>query len=243
VLGQQEESFAITSSPQPSPRVVSPPAAPARSLARVAQIASEGARIRRLPDSDAVTLYRCPVGTELAVMSTKGNWASILMSDRSTGWLPSKYLSYTGASVDITSQVATSQPGSSEDLLTYNGRYNSGHPVVAQALSWLGTPYVYGGESRHGIDCSALVQNSFRSCGYRLPRTAAEQARVGSPVAPADLRAGDRIYFSASGTRIDHTGLYMGNGLFVHASGRGRRVMVSNLFDKHNWNIFVCARR
>jgi cell wall-associated NlpC family hydrolase len=60
---------------------------------------------------------------------------------------------------------------------------------------------------------------------------------------PAQLRAGDRLYFSASGSRVDHTGLYMGDGLFVHASGSGRQVMVSNLFTPRNWNIFVGARR
>jgi cell wall-associated NlpC family hydrolase len=239
VLGQNEDAFAISSSPQPRPRVFTTNTP--RNLARVAQIASNGARIRRLPESEAVTLYRCPVGTELAVTGERAGWASILMSDRSTGWVPSKYLSFTGAQVDVTSQVATAS--SQEVVTSYNGHYTSTHPVVEAALQWLGTPYVYGGESRRGIDCSSLVQHAFRSCGYQLPRTAAEQAHIGKAVAPSDLQPGDRLYFSASGTRIDHTGLYMGNGLFVHASGRGRRVMVSNLFEPHNWNIFVCARR
>lgn len=115
--------------------------------------------------------------------------------------------------------------------------------MVLAALKWLGTRYVYGGEGRNGIDCSSLVQHAFADCGYRLPRTAAEQARVGRPVDPANLQPGDRLYFSASGTRIDHTGLYMGNGQYVQASGRGRAVIVSNLFEPHSWNIFVCARR
>jgi len=233
---------APVSSPPPSPRsrIVQSPSTPraATALARVAQIGTAGARIRRLPDSDAVTLYRCPVGTELAVTRQSGSWSAILMSDRSTGWIPTRYLKFTGASVDISSQVITNSPERS-----YNGSFSSNQPMVAQALAWLGTRYVYGGTSRQGIDCSALVQKSFAACGYRLPRTAAEQYRVGHSIDPAQLKSGDRLYFSASGSRVDHTGLYMGNGLFVHASGRGRGVIVSNLFEPAHWNIFVGAKR
>ena len=161
------------------------------------------------------------------------------MSDRSTGWIPTKYLKLTDIKVDISTQVVTNNDyqGSS------SGHYSSNQPAVAQALGWLGTRYVYGGTGRNGIDCSALVMKSFAAVGKRLPRTAAQQSKVGTPVDPASLRAGDRLYFSASGTRVDHTGLYMGDGKFVHASGRGRQVIVSNLFDRAHWNIFVGARR
>jgi len=228
--------------------MVNPPPSPAPGpQARVARVARRGARIRRLPDTEAVTLYRCAVGTEIAVTRQKGSWSAVLMSDRSTGWVPSRYLSFTGESVDTSTQVLTADPtygyGYDGGNYSYDGNFSSNHPMVSQALTWLGTPYVYGGTSRRGIDCSALVQNAFRACGYYLPRTAAQQSRVGQPVDPAHLRPGDRLYFSASGTRVDHTGLYMGNGLFVHASGRGRGVIVSNLFDSRNWNIFCWARR
>lgn len=222
-----------------APRAVNP-------SAQVARIAKAGARIRRLPDAGATTLYKCSTGTEIAVTKQSGEWSAILMSDRSTGWIPSKYLKFTGQSVDISTQVVAAASYSSAgdfSVRSADGRWNSTNPMVAQALGWLGTPYVYGGESRRGIDCSAMIQSSFRVCGYKLPRTAAEQARVGTPIQPSDLQAGDRLYFSASGTRVDHTGLYMGNGLFVHASGRGRSVIVSKLFDRRNWNIYVGARR
>lgn len=249
ILGQQEEA-ASAGTPVPSPKVITTtpaaPTAPARTLAKVAKVALQGARIRRLPDSDAVSLYNCSTGTELAVINQQSGWSSILMSDRSTGWIPSRYLRDTGASVDITDHLKagtwSSRPTGSSNAYG-SGNYSSSHPMVAEALKWLGTPYVYGGEGRRGIDCSALMQNSFRACGYRLPRTAAQQAKVGQKVDPANLQPGDRLYFSASGRRVDHTGLYMGDGMYVHASGSGRRVMVSNLFDRSSWNIFVGARR
>lgn len=212
-------------------------------MAQVARIAQTGARIRRLPDAEAVTLYACENGTEVAVTQQKGMWSAIFMSDGSTGWVPTRYLRFTGQSVDSSLLVTAAANTPDTSLSSTDGRWQSGNPMVAQALTWLGTRYVYGGESRNGIDCSSLVQNSFAACGYRLPRTAAEQARVGMPVPTSDLQPGDRLYFSASGTRVDHTGLYMGNGLFVHASGRGRQVMVSRLSDRGNWNIYVGARR
>lgn len=237
VLGQNETANA----PQTS-ATVSQPVKPSGSLARVAQVKLSGAKIRRLPQSAAASLYNCAKGTRLAVLRQSAGWSAVLMSDRSTGWLPTKYLGMTDQSVDVSSQIVAS-PGPGGRASFAGNRYAGENPMVAQALRWLGTRYVYGGTSRRGIDCSALVMKSFSACGYQLPRTAAQQAKVGAAIAPANLQAGDRVYFSASGTRIDHTGLYMGDGLFVHASGSGRQVMVSNLFEPRNWNIYVGARR
>ncbi len=238
VLGGNEEADAPPPSSQA--RIASAPRS-VNTLATVAKVSLRGASIRRLPQASAVTLYKCALGTQLAVLKRQGMWSAVLMSDRSTGWVPTKYLAFTPQTIDVSAQFATNDPGGS--VTRYNGSYAGENPMVANALTWLGTRYVYGGTSRRGIDCSSLVQHAFASCGYRLPRTAAQQSTVGVDVKPDDLRAGDRLYFSASGTRIDHTGLYMGNGLFVHASGSGRQVMVSNLFTKRNWNIFICARR
>ncbi|MDF2439751.1 MAG: hypothetical protein JWN98_735 [Abditibacteriota bacterium] len=251
VLQPNEEAPNAAPIKSPRSRVIKAPTAPvaaaAQKLARVAKVGISGARIRRLPDAQAVTLYSCPVSTELAVIKQSGPWSAILMSDRSTGWMPTRYLRFTSARVDISSIKLNEGFDDVRRVgrrgLALQGNWSSSHPVVATALSWLGTPYVYGGESRRGIDCSAMVQASFRDHGQRLPRTAAQQARVGRPVQPSELQTGDRLYFSASGSRVDHTGLYMGDGLFVHASGSGRSVIVSNLYDKRNWNIFVGARR
>lgn len=245
VLGPREEAPNLGTTPQPRVRTTEPVIQPAPTrVATVAKVALSGARIRRLPDSDAATLYRCSTGTEIAVLRQTGDWSAILMSDKSTGWMPTRYLQMSPQRVDISSiPVAEGTYARRANKYAYTGNFSSSNPMVARALTYLGTPYVYGGESRRGIDCSSLVQHAFAECGYRLPRTAAEQARVGQRVDPSSLKAGDRLYFSASGSRVDHTGLYMGNGLFVQASGSGRAVIVSNLFDSRNWNIFVGARR
>jgi cell wall-associated NlpC family hydrolase len=246
VLGPQEEAPNVGETPQSRVRTTAPQvrASGASRVAHVARIALNGARIRRLPDSEAVTLYSCKTGTEIAVTRQSGAWSAVLMSDRSTGWVPTRYLKMTDQQVDISSiALQESALPRRNGKYAYSGNFSSNNPVVANALSYMGTPYVWGGNTKRGIDCSGLVKNAFASAGYRLPRTAAEQSKIGQKVDPSQLREGDRLYFSASGSRVDHTGLFLGNGLFVHASGSGRSVIVSNLYDSRNWNIFVGARR
>ena len=221
---------------------VSQPVVTGANIARVADVVKGGATIRRIPEPSAATLFKCPVGSQLAVLSSKGMWCAVLMSDHSTGWVPTKYLQMTEQTIDVSQSLAPTDGPGGEAIYSV-GNYSTKSRTVAQALRWLGTRYVYGGTGRNGIDCSAMIQNSFKACGVNLPRTAATQAKVGQAVSPENLQPGDRLYFSASGTRIDHTGLYMGDGLFVHASGSGRKVMVSKLFQGRNWNIFVGARR
>lgn len=222
--------------------VAAPDPAP-KNLAKVAKVVLQGAQIRRLPQASAVTLYKCAPGTEIAVLKQEGEWSAVLMSDRSTGWLPTRYLQFTGTSVDVTSQVVPRTLPGNDSLQGWKGGYQSNHPAIQHALRWLGTPYRYGGQSAQGIDCSSLMQKSFAAAGIKLPRVSRDQAKVGQPVSPENLQPGDRLYFSSSGTHVDHTGLYMGNDLFVHASGGARKVVVSRLSDKRNWNIFVNARR
>ena len=225
-----------------APDAVTQPVVTGANIARVADVALSGATIRRIPEPSAAMLFKCPQGSQLAVLSSKGMWSAVLMSDHSTGWVPTKYLRMTEQTLDVSQQIQPLE-GPGGDAVYNVGAYQTHSKTVAQALRWLGTRYVYGGTSRRGIDCSAMIQNSFKACGINLPRTAAQQSKVGQAIDPADLQPGDRLYFSASGTRVDHTGLYMGDGLFVHASGSGRKVMVSKLFQGRNWNIFVGARR
>src|SRR5947207_115837 len=103
-------------------------------------------------------------------------------------------------------------------------------PAVDVAQQFLGVPYVWGGESPAGFDCSGLVQYAYGQLGVDLPRTAAEQARVGQPVASlADARPGDLLAF---GDPVDHIGIYAGNGLMVVAPKTGDVVKVQAVYDQ-----------
>jgi cell wall-associated NlpC family hydrolase len=219
----------------------------AKTTASVVKVKAVGARIRRNADPNGQVLFVCPIGTELAVTGHKGYWYSVLMSDRSTGWLPAKYVDVLQKKVDTQTQVVTGSEAAAmfanTGLQQVDGKYVSNNPFISTALTWMGTPYVYGGESRSGIDCSSFVQHVFASNGISLPRTAAQQAKVGTPVATADLQTGDRLYFSSSRTYIDHTGIYIGNGKFIHASGSRHGVTISDLSEPFYQRIYVGARR
>ena len=116
--------------------------------------------------------------------------------------------------------------------------------VANWSLNFQGTPYKWGGtDPQRGIDCSAFVKFLYGQIGLKLPRTAAQQALVGTPVRRLqDLEPGDRLYFwSYERNMIGHTGIYLGNGLFCHSEG-GHGVTTSALTKK--WlAILFSARR
>lgn len=111
----------------------------------------------------------------------------------------------------------------------------STHPVVEEALGWLGTPYRYGGHDKSGTDCSGMVLEVFLSrTGIALPRSSAEQYRYCRHINRRQARAGDLVFFRSarSGGKVTHVGIYMGDGQFVHASS-SHGVIVSDLSQNY----------
>src|SRR5690606_864214 len=96
---------------------------------------------------------------------------------------------------------------------------------------YAGTPYVWGGESARGFDCSGFIIRVMRDLGYKaLPHSAAEQFRYGIPVATQNLRPGDLVFFANTyKPGISHVGIYLGQSRFIHAAGTGQGTIVSSL--------------
>ena len=130
-------------------------------------------------------------------------------------------------------------PAAKEAPATTGSRIQS---VLQRALTLLGTPYRWGGTTTDGFDCSGLVGYVFRSAlGIELPRVSRDMARSGEKVDRKSLVPGDLVFFGRRG-RVDHVGIYLGDGRFVHAPRTGRDVTVSEL-DGYWGRKFVEARR
>lgn len=99
----------------------------------------------------------------------------------------------------------------------------TGKDVVKDALKYVGTPYVFGGESKSGMDCSGLVQRAFADLGVKVPRTVTEQRKIGQPVASLkDAKPGDLVVTDGG----NHISIWMGNNTVIHAPYEGRTVSV-----------------
>jgi peptidoglycan DL-endopeptidase LytE len=114
-----------------------------------------------------------------------------------------------------------------------------GQTVARAATRLLGTPYIWGGASPAGFDCSGLVKYVYARHGIELPRTVREQYQVGSPVPRDGLRAGDVVFFD----RLRHNGVYIGHAHLVHASTLDGIVKVASLDDDWFRDRWVGARR
>lgn len=107
---------------------------------------------------------------------------------------------------------------------------------------WYGTPYVYGGSSKSGVDCSAFVQAIFADrYALSLPRTAREQSKLARPISRTELKEGDLVFFNTQGG-VSHVGIYLQNNKFVHAAS-SEGVMISDLYDDYWMKRFISAGR
>ena len=111
-----------------------------------------------------------------------------------------------------------------------------------QYSKWAGTPYQFGGSSKKGIDCSALMVQVYKDAfGQPLPRTTAQQVKIGKSIAKSRLKVGDLVFFK-TGRNQRHVGVYMGKNEFFHASV-SNGVTVSQLTDPYWRSRYWQSRR
>jgi len=116
--------------------------------------------------------------------------------------------------------------------------------IVRTAQQYIGIPYRWGGESaRTGFDCSGLTMVVYHLNGLDLPRASGQQWQAGTPIRRSQLAKGDLVFFATSGgRRVSHVGIYAGNGNFLHAPGRGRKIRLSSLSSRYYKSRYLGAR-
>lgn len=119
------------------------------------------------------------------------------------------------------------------------------HPFVRVSQRYLGTPYVWGGESARGFDCSGFIMRVMRDLGYKaLPHSAAAQFNYGTPIAKPLLKPGDIVFFANTYKRgVSHVGIYLGRGRFIHAANSKQGTIVSGLNEPKWVKHYAGARR
>ena len=123
---------------------------------------------------------------------------------------------------------------------SFSGTY--ANAIVSTAQTFIGVPYVFGGTTPSGFDCSGYVQYVFKMNGLNIPRLADEQYNFGSAVTRSQLKAGDLVFFTTYAAGASHCGIYIGDGKFLHASS-SKGVKVDSL-DSEYWKPrFIGARK
>ena len=114
--------------------------------------------------------------------------------------------------------------------------------IITGAMQYMGVPYVFGGTTPYGFDCSGYVQYVFAQAGISLPRTADVQYEVGTPISTAELIPGDLVFFQTYTYGASHVGIYVGDGNFIHASS-SYGVTISSLSSAYYSSHYIGSRR
>ena len=117
-----------------------------------------------------------------------------------------------------------------------------GGSIISTAKKYIGTPYVFGGTTPDGFDCSGFIQYIFNKFGYNLPRLADEQYQLGHSAKVSQLDEGDLVFFETYMEGPSHVGIYVGNGEFLHVSS-SRGVKIDSLDNEYWAPRFIGARK
>ena len=184
------------------------------------QVTEGPLNIRSGPSTSDAVVGSLSTGSVVELQETLDGWYQI-----DEGYISSDYVAQVDASVAASS--------------------GTGSQIAQYALQYVGSPYVYGGSSPSGFDCSGFTTYVMKHFGYSVNRTASGQMDNGTAVDRSQLQPGDLVFFNSgnSSKRATHVGIYTGNGQFVHASTSTTGVIVSDLNSSYYSHTYVGARR
>lgn len=125
-----------------------------------------------------------------------------------------------------------------------DGAHDIGYIAARTAERFIGIPYQWGGNTVvDGMDCSGFTRAVYNLCGINIPRTSREQYNAGNAVSKNNLQDGDLVFFGPSASGVNHVGIYVGDGKFVHAPSRGKDISIASLDDSYFMRNYVGAKR
>jgi len=212
-------------------------------VGRVGMVQVASAAIYRSKSSNSAKYATVGSNTPLAIIKEEGEWYGVLMSNGQVGWITAKNVRQTD--YELLADKAAFDRGkvtSRGNMISRTGTWAD--DLIRIALETPVARYVYGGTNPNtGMDCSAFVRMIFSKFNVKLPRTAREQAEVGTTVPFDQLQPGDRLYFCCKNSYIDHCGIYAGNGYFIHCSASQNGVGVDKLTSDFFARSLIVAKR
>ena len=221
----------------------------ATGLSGAGKVTADVLNIRSAPKSGSTSLGTASHGAVLIVTGIEGSWFAVSYNGVS-GYVASQYVLICSPSTADTSAPETPEetPAETPDETPADNPAAtvSGSEIVSLAQQYLGVPYVYGGSSPSGFDCSGFTMYIFAQVGVKLPHGATSQLSYGASVSRSELQPGDLVFFQDYGAVASHVGIYIGGDQFIHASsssGNSRCVTVSSLAESYYANHYYTARR
>ncbi len=194
------------------------------------KITSSGANVRTEPTTAAKVKTTVDKGTVATVLDRQGAWYELRFPRGTVGWVRGDLLTAVAEKPATSANKATK---TEEIAAAKPADLDKASSLIDDAKALLGIRYKWGGTSRGGFDCSGFTTYVFSRNGIKLPRTSIEQSKIGTRVSKDELQEGDLLFFitGRSSSRINHVGMYIGDGKFIHSSSSQRRVVVTKLSD------------
>lgn len=195
-------------------------------IATNGKINANGVNFRETASTEGKIIDSLSKGTSLVVLDTLSGWHKVKVGTK-VGYVANNFV--TATSTEVTSRSTTVATFSDEELADDSSESD----LVSYAKKFVGVRYVYGGKSPNGFDCSGFVGYVFKKFGIKLNSSAAGMYSDGVKVSKSALKAGDLLFFDASSRKasgaIDHVGIYIGGGMFIHASTSNKQVVIQKL--------------
>ena len=186
----------------------------------VAIVSGDGLKVREQPSINTPVITFVSKGEELIVLDQMDGWVKVDLDGEEA------YVSADYVRVEDKLQTAVTM----KDLLQEYGVQSTRAQLVEYAKQFVGNRYVWGGVSlTNGVDCSGFTMQIYKKYGISLPHHAASQANYGTRVTAETIRPGDLIFYSKGG-RINHVGIYIGNGQVLHASSPRTGIKISSMY-------------